>query len=66
MAARFGNIRYIDPLDAFCVETTCRPFSKDSVYFNDLHITRSRGPMRLMIRSPTTFAGWPVRRMGKA
>jgi hypothetical protein len=42
-AAKFGNVRYIDPFDVFCDETTCRPFGKDAVFFSDRHHVSPRG-----------------------
>jgi len=36
-AARFKNVRYIDPLAAFCDEVICRPFDRDTVLFTDAH-----------------------------
>jgi peptidoglycan/LPS O-acetylase OafA/YrhL len=45
-AARFGNVRYVDPLPVFCDETTCRPFSlngKGAVFFLDTHHVLPRG-----------------------
>lgn len=35
MAARFDNVRYIDPIDLFCDTSTCRPFEDDHVFFRD-------------------------------
>jgi hypothetical protein len=43
MAARFSNVRYIDPLDVFCDATTCRPFSQNTAYFSDQHHVLPRG-----------------------
>lgn len=34
-AARFPNVRYIDPIDLFCDTSTCRPFKGDRVFFRD-------------------------------
>jgi len=34
-AAKFGNVRYIDPTGLFCDATTCSPFDGDQVYFSD-------------------------------
>jgi peptidoglycan/LPS O-acetylase OafA/YrhL len=40
VAARFPNVRLIDPLDVFCDRDTCRPFGPDGVYYeDDNHIT---------------------------
>ena len=43
VASRFGNVRYIDPLDVFCDRTTCRPFSETAVFFSDSHHVLTRG-----------------------
>jgi peptidoglycan/LPS O-acetylase OafA/YrhL len=43
MPDRFGNVRYIDPLDLFCDATTCRPFDKDAVFFEDTNHVTPRG-----------------------
>jgi hypothetical protein len=34
-AARFPNVRLVDPMTLFCDDATCRPFSGDQVFFRD-------------------------------
>jgi len=34
-AARFPNVRFIDPMSLFCDDATCRPFSGDRVFYRD-------------------------------
>jgi hypothetical protein len=43
MPARFGNVRYIDPLEVFCDDRTCRPFDNDSIFYSDTHHVLPRG-----------------------
>ena len=31
----FGNVRYVDPIDIFCDERTCRPFKGNQVFYRD-------------------------------
>jgi peptidoglycan/LPS O-acetylase OafA/YrhL len=42
-AARFDNVRFIDPLSVFCDETVCRPFKDDEVLVFDLHHVTTLG-----------------------
>jgi hypothetical protein len=34
-AKRFANVRYIDPIELFCDQSTCRPFKGDHVFYRD-------------------------------
>jgi hypothetical protein len=37
---RFENLRFIDPIDLFCDQTTCRPFKGNQVFYRDFgHVT---------------------------
>jgi hypothetical protein len=47
MPGRYQNVRYIDPLDIFCDEMTCRPFKRDDVYFSDTHHVLTLGADRI-------------------
>jgi peptidoglycan/LPS O-acetylase OafA/YrhL len=39
-AARFGNVRYIDPIDVFCDRSTCRPYANGQVlYLDEGHVS---------------------------
>jgi peptidoglycan/LPS O-acetylase OafA/YrhL len=37
MPQKFKNVRFIDPTNLFCDQTTCRPFKKDQVFYLDSH-----------------------------
>jgi peptidoglycan/LPS O-acetylase OafA/YrhL len=67
MAAKFGNVRYVDPLAVFCDETTCWPFSrngKDAVFFLDTHHVLPRGADEMYDAFETDFR-WLVGDRGK-
>lgn len=37
MQLKYSNVRYIDPVDLFCAQRTCRPFSGNHVLYLDSH-----------------------------
>ncbi|HEY6255738.1 MAG TPA: acyltransferase family protein [Xanthobacteraceae bacterium] len=47
MPGRFQNVRYIDPIDVFCDQTTCRPFKDDDVFYEDTHHVLPGGADRI-------------------
>jgi peptidoglycan/LPS O-acetylase OafA/YrhL len=46
-AAKFANVRYVDPLAAFCDNVTCRPFDAATVLFLDAHHVTPSGADRI-------------------
>jgi hypothetical protein len=47
MTVEFPNVRYIDPIDVFCDQSTCRPFKDDEVLYVDTHHLSPAGADRL-------------------
>jgi peptidoglycan/LPS O-acetylase OafA/YrhL len=37
MPRKFPNVRYVDPIDLFCDQTSCRPFRSNEVLYLDSH-----------------------------
>ena len=56
VAARYPNVRYADPKDAFCVAGICKPFDGDRVYFRDASHVLPPGAERVVAAFKPEFS----------
>jgi hypothetical protein len=54
-AARFDNVRYVDPGDLFCDPQICRPFAGDRVFYRDRVHLLPAGADRILESFPDEF-----------
>jgi len=56
IAARFPEIRLVDPIDLFCIELTCTPYQGRTLYFFDTNHLSEGGVERLYDSFAPDFA----------